>query len=344
MLLSKKKFIFEKKKSENKGSDINRKYNEYKTEINIKNKYSSDKNLFLEKLNITKEKNIQTSDEQKEAAESLILSQNNVNAGNLEEKNFSSNSGLQYLINQNENENIDFINTLLKLKGIQLNQLKNFNSKNDLNNKANISEEKVFTPLRHTEKDLIRNEKNDKSNSSNQTTKINSFNNNQTNENEEEENSKNFGSIIKIKNFNNFKDKRDIDLVKGELLTLSKREKNVFTENNSYKKGIKTNRKQECSFEFSKSPKIKNFRNQYNEKINEKLIKRMKDAKVSKTVERLNLSNMIPTIYNDKIMINPKNNKEKEEFKKSFKSSAFIKNKYENSNNTINNVYNNLLN
>jgi len=123
MSLSKKKYCFNRRKSDSKGSNninqeklIKNSYNEGIKEINkilnyndefidnsncqINMKQKNNKDLISQiPIPTSKTKNISENDKK-------------------EEINLDNNPELLYLINKNETENIDFINTLLKLKGI----------------------------------------------------------------------------------------------------------------------------------------------------------------------------------------------------------------------------------
>ena len=112
MNLSKKKFSFERKKIDNTENYFNNQYEEKTNEINLKNKYFSQKNLFLDEV-LAKEKNLKSFDKESEASESPKFSKIQVTSENLEVNNISNNPKLEDLLNQNEDENIDFINTLL---------------------------------------------------------------------------------------------------------------------------------------------------------------------------------------------------------------------------------------
>ena len=231
MNLSKKKFSFERKKIDNTENYFNNQYEEKTNEINLKNKYFSQKNLFLDEV-LAKEKNLKSFDKESEASKSPKFSKIQVTSENLEINNISNNPKLEDLLNQNEDENIDFINTLLKLKGIKLNQLKNYNSSKNLSNKIQIKEENNLVQ-KLKKKVIIRNDKNNQSNSSNQTTKINSTNNNQQNENEEDEISKNFCNITSsAKEINN-----DINEISSDKMEINNKENIKFkSEKNSIKR------------------------------------------------------------------------------------------------------------
>ena len=207
MLLSKKKFTFERKKSENKENDLNNnQHKQNESEFKINNKYHSNKNLIIKDSILTKKKEENTSEKENSFNEKQNLTDNQINLDNFKQYNFSSNPELQYLINRNEDEDIDFINTLLKLKGIQTNQLKKYKSSKNIDIKPKIKEENNLLH-KSKKKVMIRNKKNNQSNSSNQTTKINSTmnNNNQLNENEDEETPKDQRNISYLTSDNNLK-------------------------------------------------------------------------------------------------------------------------------------------
>ena len=375
MNLSKKKFTFERKKIKNKENVIIKQCDENTDEIKIKNKYFSQKNLFCEELVLEKEKNIKSYEKESEASESPKFSQIQVDQDNSEVNNISQNPKLQYLINQNVDQNIDFINTLLKLKGIPLNQLKNYKSSKNLSNKPKFKEENNVVQ-KSKKKVIIRNDKNNQSNSSNQTTKINSTNNNQQNGNEDDDISKNSGNItssvkeinndmneiiknrIKIKNYENIKAKTENNSNKRELLTLSNRTNNVNIEKKAQKKDFENKLKKEWSFNEKNGIIYKKFNNKnnltsskeniksqekinFNISINDKIIKKNNYIKIPKGIERLYLKKMNLSNFTEKRLDNTKTNKGKEEFKKTSQNINFIMKNNDHHNHTINNVNNN---
>lgn len=374
MNLSKKKFSFERKKIDNTENYFNNQYEEKTNEINLKNKYFSQKNLFLDEV-LAKEKNLKSFEKESEASESPKFSKIQVTSENLEVNNISNNPKLEDLLNQNEDENIDFINTLLKLKGIKLNQLKNYNSSKNLSNKIQIKEENNLVQ-KLKKKVIIRNDKNNQSNSSNQTTKINSINNNQQNENEEDEISKNFCNItssakeinndineisndkIEINNKENIKFKSEKNSIKREVLTFSNRVNNAYIERKPQKKEFESKLKKEWSFKEKNGIIFKKLNNKNNclsskdsiknqEKINsnlninEKINIKKNYIKIPKGIERLYLNKMNISNYNDKSLDNTKTDREREGIEKYLQNINYIKNMNEHQNHTINNVYNN---
>ena len=374
MNLSKKKFSFERKNIDNTENGFNNQYEEKTNEINLKNKYFSQKNLFLDEV-LAKEKNLKSFEKESEASESPKFSKIQVTSENLEVNNISNNPKLEDLLNQNEDGNIDFINTLLKLKGIKLNQLKNYNSSKNLSNKIQIKEENNLVQ-KLKKKVIIRNDKNNQSNSSNQTTKINSTNNNQQNENEEDEISKNFCNItssakeinndineisndkIEINNKENIKFKSEKNSIKREVLTFSNRVNNAYIEKKPQKKGFESKLKKEWSFKEKNGIIFKKLNNKNNclssedsiknqEKINsdlninEKINAKKNYIKIPKGIERLYLNKMNISNYNDKSLDNTKTDREREGMKKYLQNIHYIKNMNEHQNHTINNVYNN---
>ena len=118
-----------------------------------------------------------------------------INDENKEKKNIVSNPNLQYLINKNEEENFDFINTLLKLKGISMETTKNYKSSKNINIIKNLDDdnENIFVPKSSkANNDIIinnqiKNNKSIPSNCSTSTSKINTINNNCINNQNEEE-------------------------------------------------------------------------------------------------------------------------------------------------------------
>ena len=333
MLLSKKKFTFQRKKTENLEDNNNEDSEKLEDKNKINNKYISDKNsppneLILSKLNFRGEENY-----------SPKYSQNNdintLNFDNTEKEIISNNNELQYLINQNEDENLDFINTLLKLKGISLKNTKNCNSSKDLGIKANLDGKNDFL-LKSKKKLNIRNDKNNQSNSSNQTTKINSFNNiNQQNENNYENGEEEIFCSLSEKHI----ESKNEEFEKSIKITTK-------SEQNLCQKGLisifnKNNIKTEISME-----KI-NLENKNREELKVDY-KRKKYLKIPINQKNLyfNRNNNIYNNKNNKIQNNEKldkNGKEVEDEinKKSFKKIPSIDNLKERNNHTINHINNN---
>ena len=134
MSLSKKKYVFLRRNTENKENSDN-------TEV------------FLESINNNNKNNQTTINPEislndlicqthysekfnKELFNSNTLTESQIKNENADIKNeeneFANNSKLLYLIHQNKSENIDFINTLLKLKGIKTYSTNNDNSSNNI--------------------------------------------------------------------------------------------------------------------------------------------------------------------------------------------------------------------
>ena len=190
MSLSKKKYCFNRRKSDSKGStDINQ-------EKPIKNSYNDGIKEINKILNYNEESidNLKYQTNNKENNNKDLISQipfptsknkNNCENDKKDEIDLNNNPELLYLINKNETENIDFINTLLKLKGITTgssNTVKIINFENNIllpknpkNNEITISNNKKIS------------NKSIPSNCSTSTSKINTINyNNHQNNNEEE--------------------------------------------------------------------------------------------------------------------------------------------------------------
>lgn len=190
MSLSKKKYCFNRRKSDSKGStDINQ-------EKPIKNSYNDGIKEINKILNYNEESidNLKCQTNNKENNNKDLISQiplptsknkNNCENDKKDEIDLNNNPELLYLINKNETENIDFINTLLKLKGITTgtsNTAKIINFENNIllpknakYNEINISNNKNIS------------NKSIPSNCSTSTSKINTINyNNHQNNNEEE--------------------------------------------------------------------------------------------------------------------------------------------------------------
>ena len=255
MSLSKKKYSFHHKKSENKENINNTQqlYNlEAKSEINENNKVVFDQKISFNDLicqTYTKEKR------DKEWILPIPLplqkNKNDLNEEKKEENNLSNNNDLQYLINQNETENIDFINTLLKLKGIPINNSKSFNSTKK--NYSSNFEEKNNTIEKSPKKNNIELDSINKynktipSNCSILTSKINNTINNYNNEKYENGNPKNLDTItfsineinsdninLLNKKVNNSSCKTNINLVRleknlllNELITLENEKEKI---------------------------------------------------------------------------------------------------------------------
>ena len=337
MLFSKKKFTFQRKKTENLENNNNEDSEKLEDKINKSNKYFSDKNLLLNDLVLSK------FNFQKEESSPKFYQNNGINtlySDNVDKEIISNNKELQYLINQNEDENIDFINTLLKLKGISVNNLKNYNSLKDLGIKENLDEENNLL-LKSKKKFNIRNNKSNQSNSSNQTTKINSFNNiNQQNENnneneEDEILSKNQENVSCTLSENHMKRKND-EFQKYKKMTTK-------SEQNLCKKGLITIfNKNNINVEIKSERR--NLENKNKEEIKVDY-KRKKYLKIPINQKKL-YSDRNNNIYNNKTQNDEKLDNNRREFedeknKKSFKKISSIDNLKEKINHTINHMNNN---
>ena len=280
---------------------------------------------------------------QKEESSPKFYQNNGINtlySDNVDKEIISNNKELQYLINQNEDENIDFINTLLKLKGISVNNLKNYNSLKDLGIKENLDEENNLL-LKSKKKFNIRNNKSNQSNSSNQTTKINSFNNiNQQNENnneneEDEILSKNQENVSCTLSENHMKRKND-EFQKYKKMTTK-------SEQNLCKKGLITIfNKNNINVEIKSERR--NLENKNKEEIKVDY-KRKKYLKIPINQKKL-YSDRNNNIYNNKTQNDEKLDNNRREFedeknKKSFKKISSIDNLKEKINHTINHMNNN---
>ena len=190
MSLSKKKYCFNRRKSDSKGS----------TNINQEKLIKNSGNDEIKDINKILDYNGESID--KFICQSIIKENNNkelisqiplptsknkdiFDKDKKDEIDLNNNPELLYLINKNETENIDFINTLLKLKGITTsssNTAKIINFENNIlfskstkNNEITISNNKNIS------------NKSIPSNCSTSTSKINTINcNNRQNNNEEE--------------------------------------------------------------------------------------------------------------------------------------------------------------
>ena len=155
MSLSKKKYLFLRRKTEIKE-------NSYNTEIYLENINNNNKN---NQTAINPEISLNDLIHQTNYSERLskeLINSNPLTESEIrneitdiknEENELDNNSKLLYLIHQNKSENIDFINTLLKLKGIQIysnnsdKSLNNIISQNyeDRNNSTLISKAKTIS-------------------------------------------------------------------------------------------------------------------------------------------------------------------------------------------------------
>lgn len=134
MSLSNKKYCFIRKKTENKENSFNTEV--YLESINDNNK----NNLTTINPEISLNDLIcQTNNSEKlnkELINSNFLSESQIkdeiNDIKNEDKDLANNSKLLYLIHQNKSENIDFISTLLKLKGIKTYSFNNDNSSKNI--------------------------------------------------------------------------------------------------------------------------------------------------------------------------------------------------------------------
>ena len=135
MSFSKKKYTFIRKKSEKSYSTINSQQLENSENESI----FKDKNNPLNQ-NIDIDDLIYNTNTKKITNRELISplpfndpKKESPNNATKEQQNLDNNKNLQYLINQNENENIDFISTLLKLKGISIDHSnKNYSSSKNI--------------------------------------------------------------------------------------------------------------------------------------------------------------------------------------------------------------------
>ena len=251
MSLSKKKYSFHRKRSEHKQSyNLDPSLNCFENENEIQD--NSEPN-FGEKVKIDDlicKTNSNNNNLNKEMISFIPLTKPNINYKindeKKEKKNIESNPNLQYLINKNEEENFDFINTLLKLKGISIESTKGYKSSKNINIIKNIGEENedIYIPMSSkANNEIFMNNQNKynksiPSNCSTSTSKINTINNNcHINQNEEQENNKNVNmatfstneinnNIDNTSNVNIIKNIKKIDpnaLLK-ELITLDNKE------------------------------------------------------------------------------------------------------------------------
>ena len=146
MSLAKKKYSFHRKNSENKQNiSITPPLYTYENEQNIQlnNQINSNKEISINDLII--QNNIKKEETTTNIPILNTNDNNDINDKNKDKENITSNSNIQYLINQNETENFDFINTLLKLKGISI-DTKGYKSTKNINILKNLEEENIFVP------------------------------------------------------------------------------------------------------------------------------------------------------------------------------------------------------
>ena len=260
MSLSKKKYCFNRRKSDSKGSTninqekfINNTDNDGIKEINKKINYNDESiDNFNCQTNIKEKMN-------KELISQIPLptskTKNIFDKVKKDEINLNNNPELLYIINKNETENIDFINTLLKLKGIttcssNASKIINFEnnilfSKSTKNNEITISNNKNIS------------NKSIPSNCSTSTSKINTINCNNHQNNYEEE----IFDIINNKETSNYKDiktnliKEAKNIPLKEMITIlnNEKEKNNFFNNHINKKTLSSF---ECNTNNSSNNKL----------------------------------------------------------------------------------------
>ena len=134
MSLSNKKYCFIRKKTENKENSFNTEAHlESTNDINKNNLTTINPEISLNDL-ICQTNNSEKLN--KELINSNFLSESQIkdeiNDIKNEDKDLANNSKLLYLIHQNKSENIDFISTLLKLKGIKTYSFNNDNSSKNI--------------------------------------------------------------------------------------------------------------------------------------------------------------------------------------------------------------------
>ena len=239
MSLSKKKFSFHRKKSENKGNNNNNQEQIYKNENNKDIKENNQTNL---NKNISIDELLCKNNKKENINEELIsLITKNKSMLNVEEKeDINNNPGLLYLMHQNETENIDFISTLLKLKGIQTNSNKNYKSLKNINFSQNLENENVLKTKNSSKNNNIILKNISKYNKSiplyysPSNSKVNTINNNNNNNhhnNDEEEILKNLNSVTFSTNeiYDNINNMNNSNISKiTNKLNLTKTEQNIL--------------------------------------------------------------------------------------------------------------------
>ena len=327
MSLAKKKYSFHRKKINNyQNATIIPTF--YPNENENDNKVGDNPNLNIKIPNDNLICQINTKNEiNKESVSSIPMPvpsiKENINNEKKESEILSSDPDLQYLINQNEAENIDFINTLLKLKGISIESTKSYQSSKNIDIMKKYEEENILAPKSSKTNDifLLNNKvkyKSIPSNCSTSTSKINSINYNYQNiQNEEDETSKKLDSIsineinnnhdnIKKEKNNNIKlSKIDQDSLLKELTTLdnieSKKEINNISHGNkdslssecNTSNTIKNNIKMDFSSDFI-NPKENYINIKYSENFNNKDIINILDNKNTELHKKLKNRAIIP--------------------------------------------------
>ena len=267
MSLSKKKYSFHKKRSVKKENIIiNQPLYTTIEDNDIKENKYLDLNQKIDIDDLIYQTNTKE-EENKEIVNNInLLDIKSIDESEKNEKeHLASNPDLQYLINQNKVENIDFIKTLLKLKGISIDSEKSYKSSKNVNYNFihNFEEENDFAPKSSkTNSNLILNNKYKSipSNCSTSTSKVNTINYNyRNNENEDEENLKNLEFTFSTKENNN--DLNNINnninnnnIIKTEQNTLLK---DITLDNNEKEKIHSINNKETISSE-SNTNKIGN--------------------------------------------------------------------------------------
>lgn len=331
MSLSKKKYSFHRKQNNNNNQSTIISPTLYPNENENINKVNNNPNL---SQNIPNEDLIYEKNEKKEINKESKSSipmpvpsiKENKNNEKKEQDILSSDPDLQYLINQNEEENIDFINTLLKLKGISIESTKSYKSSKNIDIIKKYEVENIISQKSSKTNDifLLNNKakyKSIPSNCSTSASKINSINCNYQNiQNEEDEASKKLDSIsineannnqvnidnIKNENKNNIKlSKIDQDLLLRELTTLdnieSKKEINNMSHGNkdsissecNTNNIIKNNKRKDNNNDFI-IPKDNCINIKYSENFNNKDMINIFDDKSSELNKKIKNNAVIP--------------------------------------------------
>ena len=319
MSLSKKKYSFHRKKSENRqNKEITPQLYTYENEPKEHLDYPKNLNREISLDNLISQTNMTKEELKKGIPIPKPKENNNINDKNKEKENMASNSNIQYLINQNETENFDFINTLLKLKGISL-ETKGYKSSKNINIIKNFDEENIFSTKSSKNNNIILNNNQGKynksipSNCSTSTSKINTINcNYHNNQNEEEENLNykkldTFSSndmINNIDNMNNNNSAYNNNILKKEQNLLKE-----LTANENKKKSSKDTISSECN---TSNTAVKGTTKAHTYNINNNIISTKEDytnLKYSeyfdnKSTVKLSNDNKKETIQNNNISIN----------------------------------------
>ena len=309
---SKQKYFFSRRKTEIKENSFN-------TEVYLENINDNNKNN-LTTINPEISLNdliCQTNYSEKlskELKNSFPITQSKIKDEITDSKNeeidLANNSKLLYLINRNKYENIDFINTLLKLKGIQTYSINNDNLSNNINSqKYEDKNNSILISKANTINENYRRNDNEEEVLKNLNNSINSINDINYNL---ENTSKTFN---KYKHTNINMKKIDPNIFQSERMTIDFEKENFFLQhkdtissiecntNNSTKKNIRKNdmeliNTRECCLNIT-NPK------NYNKTLRKGLVPMIRD-KNYKTLYESQLNSKKSINYNKENNINKK--------------------------------------